>query len=136
MLSTRTASPQPAALNEEVARSKSGSPLWQHAATPPLTNSSLTSLMDFPPLGARPSRAEERKMRDGQEGSSLVFQDAHHAQLREVHRANVRAVEALEANETVDRRKKRPSQDEVNNLVEDAIRDIATEGEHVTVEKV
>lgn len=79
-------------------------------------------------------------MRDGQEGGSLVFRDAHHSQLREVHGANVRAVEAMEAanemKETVDWRKKRPSQDELNSLAEDAIRDIATEGEHVTVEKV
>lgn len=79
-------------------------------------------------------------MRDGQDGSGLVFRDAHHAQLREVHGANVRAAEALEAanekKETVDRCKKRPSLDDVNSLAEDTIRDIATDGEHVTVEKV
>lgn len=79
-------------------------------------------------------------MRDGQDGSSLVFRDAHHAQLRDVHGANVRAVEALEAanemKEAIDWRRRRPSQADVNSLAEDAIRDIATEGEHVTVEKV
>ncbi|MCI4384121.1 hypothetical protein PGIGA_G00034980 [Pangasianodon gigas] len=144
MLTTPTASPQRAPVahrvTEEVVRSKSGSPVWQLAATPPPADSSLISLTDFPALGTRQSRAGERRMRDGQEGSNLVFRDAHHAQLREVHGDNVRAVEALEAanekKETVDRRNKRPSQDEVNSLAEDAIRDIATEGEHVTLEKV
>lgn len=93
--------------------------------------------MDFPPLGTRHSRAEERRTRDGQEGSNLVFRDAHHALLREVHGANVRAVEAMEeTSEAVDRRKKRLSQDDINSLAEDTIRDMASEGEHVTVEKV
>lgn len=144
MFTTPVASPHRAPVaqlvTEDTIRSKSGSPVWQRGATPPPVNSSLTSVMDFPPLGTRRSRAEERKTRDHQEGSNMVFRDAHHAQLREVHGANVRALEALEAanetRETVDRRKKRPSQDEVNSLAEDAIRDIASEGEHVTVEKV
>lgn len=134
---TPTVSPQRAPVTprvaEEVAHSKTGSPVWQLAATPPPADSSLALLKDFPPLSTRPSRAEQRRMRDGREESSLVFRDAHHAQLREVHGANIRALEALE---TVDRCKTRPSQEEVNSLAEDTIRDLATEGEHVTVEKV
>ncbi|XP_046709697.1 protein NO VEIN-like isoform X1 [Silurus meridionalis] len=126
-------------LTKKVVSSKSGSPMWQRNATPPPADSSVTSLLDFPPLNPRQSRAAE-KNRDGQEGGSLVFRQAHHAQLRQVHGANVRAIEALEvANEqkdTVGRRKKTASRDDVNSLAEDAIRDIAAEGEHVTVEKV
>lgn len=138
ILNTPAASPQRAPgkqlTTQEWIRSKSGSPVWQQAATPPST----PSLTDYPPLATRRSRAEEKKTKDLPEGSNMVFRDAHHAQLREVHGANVRALEALEAEtkESVDRRKKRLSQDEVNSLAEDAIRDIASEGEHVTVEKV
>ncbi|TSK14591.1 Sacsin [Bagarius yarrelli] len=134
MFTSATASPQHAPVTEEIMRSKSGSPVWRLTATPPPSDSSLTSSIDFPPLTTRPSRAEDR--RHGQEGSKLVFREAHHAQLREVHGANVRAVEALEINETTDRRKTRPSLEEVNNLAEDAIQDLAAQGEHVTVEKV
>ncbi|XP_058262273.1 uncharacterized protein wu:fj29h11 isoform X2 [Hemibagrus wyckioides] len=144
VFATPTASPQRGPLThlvtEEVVRSKSASPVWQLTATPPPADSILTLSTDFPPLGTRPSRAEERRARDGREGGSLVFRDVHHAQLREVHGANVRAVEAMEApnekKETVDRRRTRLSHDEVNSLAEDARRDIASDGEHVTVEKV
>ncbi|XP_053367661.1 uncharacterized protein wu:fj29h11 isoform X2 [Clarias gariepinus] len=144
VLATPAGSPQHVPVRHRVTenelRSKSGSPVWQLSATSPAADSNLSSLMDFPPLSTRPSRAEERRIRDGQEGSSLVFREAHHAQLREVHGANVRATEALvvasEKKESVDRYKKRPSLDDLNSLVEDAIRDISTEGEHVTVERV
>lgn len=144
VFATPTASPQRGPLThlvtEEAVRSKSASPVWQLTATPPPTDSILSLPTDFPPLGTRPSRAEERRARDGREGGSLVFRDAHHAQLREVHGANVRAVEAMEApnekKETVDRRRTRLSHEEVNSLSEDARRDIASDGEHVTVEKV
>ncbi|XP_053540833.1 uncharacterized protein wu:fj29h11 isoform X2 [Ictalurus punctatus] len=143
-LTTPTASPQRAPVAhrvaEDVVRSKSDSPVWRVTATPPPADSSLTTLIDFPPLGTRPSRAEERKVRVGQEGSSLVFRNAHYAQLREVHGANIRAAEALEVanekKETVNRRKNKPSPDDVNILAEDTIRDIASDGEHVTIEKV
>ncbi|GAA6104789.1 protein NO VEIN [Tachysurus ichikawai] len=144
MSPTPTASPQrtPVAhrVADELVRSKSGSPVWQLTATPVPAGSNLTSSIDFPPLGTRHSRAEERRTRDGREGSSLVFHDSHHAQLREVHGGNVRAIEAMEAAnekaETVDRRRTRPSHDEVNSLAEDARRKLAAEGEHVTMEKV
>lgn len=69
-----------------------------------------------------------------------MFRNAHYAQLREVHGANIRAAEALEVanekKETVNRRKNKPSPDDVNIFAEDTIRDIASDGEHVTIEKV
>lgn len=76
------------------------------------------------------------------EGNSPVFREAYHAQLREVHGANVRAVEAqAEEEEEEDgmmrrKRKKALDPEAVNSLVEDVIRDIAAEGELVTREKV
>ncbi|KPP78089.1 hypothetical protein Z043_102444 [Scleropages formosus] len=45
-------------------------------------------------LGQRPSVADNKKQKE--ERSCVVFKDAYHAQLREVHSANVRAVEARE----------------------------------------
>lgn len=75
------------------------------------------------------------------EGNSPVFREAYNAQLREVHGANVRAVEAqAEEEEEEDgmrrKRKKALDPEAVNSLVEDVIRDIAAEGELVTREKV
>uniref|UniRef100_A0A3B4E8Y0 Wu:fj29h11 n=1 Tax=Pygocentrus nattereri TaxID=42514 RepID=A0A3B4E8Y0_PYGNA len=139
-------SPQPTlvanGLAEKVVRSKTGSPLQVKsipAAASPVTSSSA-SLEDFPVLGTRLSRSEQRRLKENHDASTLVFHSAHHAQLREVHGANVRAVEALEEEEeegSVGRRRRRVMDpDNVNNLVEDAIRAIAVEGEHVTVEKV
>ncbi|XP_076856187.1 uncharacterized protein LOC143510575 isoform X2 [Brachyhypopomus gauderio] len=98
-------------------------------------------LEDFPPLCTKLSKPD-KKFKETQDTGSLVFREAHHAQLREVHRANVRAGEALE--EEVDegeqsisrRRRKVANPDDVNSLVEDAIRSIAAEGELVTHEKV
>ncbi|XP_028975778.2 uncharacterized protein wu:fj29h11 isoform X2 [Esox lucius] len=93
----------------------------------------------------RLNRAQERKpLNAGQrEGNIPVFREAYCAQLREVHGANIRAVEA-QANEgeeeedgmTRRRRKKALDPEVVNSLVEDVIRDIATEGDLVTREKV
>ena len=63
----------------------------------------------------------------------------HHAQLREVHGANMRAADVLLAEEedAKSRRQKRVlDPDMVNSLMQDVIRDIATEGELVTKEKV
>ncbi|XP_072524200.1 uncharacterized protein [Salminus brasiliensis] len=143
-------SPQPVQVSngpaEEVVRSKTGSPLRPlqptaaaaTAASPAASSSAL--LENFPALGIRLSRSEQRKLKGNQEGSALVFHEDHHAQLREVHGANVRAVEALEEEEeegSVGRRKRKfMNPDDVNSLAEDAIRAIAVEGEHVTFEKV
>uniref|UniRef100_A0A3B1JM69 Wu:fj29h11 n=1 Tax=Astyanax mexicanus TaxID=7994 RepID=A0A3B1JM69_ASTMX len=139
-------SPQPVpvsnGLAEEVVRSKTGSPIWplQPTASASPTPLPSTQLEDFPALGTRLSRSEQRRLKGNQEGNSLVFREAHHAQLREVHGSNVRAVEALEEEEedgSLGRRKRTyMNPDNVNSLAEDAIRAIAVEGEHVTVDKV
>lgn len=66
-----------------------------------------------------------------------MFRDGFHAQLRETHGANMRAVEAAEKDEKGHRwRRKNLDSDVVNNLMEDLIRQIAEEGELVTKEKV
>ncbi|XP_056911618.1 uncharacterized protein wu:fj29h11 isoform X2 [Takifugu flavidus] len=71
------------------------------------------------------------------EGSAPVFRDGFHAQLRETHGANMRAVEAAEGDEKGHSwRRRNLDPDMVNNLMEDLIRQIAEEGELVTKEKV
>lgn len=67
-----------------------------------------------------------------------MFRDGFHAQLRETHGANMRAVEAAEEDEKGHRwrRRRNLDPDMVNNLMEDLIRQIAEEGELVTKEKV
>lgn len=105
--------------------------------------SNFLSGSDFPVLGADVSLMKEQKskMRNvtKREDSSPVFREAYHAQLREVHGGNMRAVEAIEEDEEdlKGRRRHRVlDQDTVNSLVEDVIRDIAAEGDLVTKEKV
>ncbi|XP_029102419.1 uncharacterized protein LOC108939853 isoform X1 [Scleropages formosus] len=83
-------------------------------------------------LGQRPSVADNKKQKE--ERSCVVFKDAYHAQLREVHSANVRAVEARE--DRVRRKRGLPDVMEVNSRAEEFIRHIAAQGEHVTREKV
>lgn len=73
------------------------------------------------------------------ESCAPVFREAYCAQLRELHRANMRAVEAAEGSESdpAERRWRRAlNPDLVQNLMEDVMRDIAAEGELVTKEKV
>ncbi|XP_051926916.1 uncharacterized protein wu:fj29h11 isoform X2 [Hippocampus zosterae] len=70
------------------------------------------------------------------ECSSSVFQEAYNAQVREVHRDNVRAMEAVVDDEVQWKRKRDLDPDTVSNLMEDVIRDLAREGELVTKEKV
>lgn len=67
-----------------------------------------------------------------------VFTDAYHAQLRETHGANMRAVEAAEEDLMVHRgrRKRFLDEDTVNELMKDVMRQIAEDGELVTREKV
>ncbi|XP_041818606.1 protein NO VEIN isoform X2 [Chelmon rostratus] len=110
----------------------------QQAAVP-----SFLSGSDFPVLGAGASLTKEQKSKirgaTARAGSSPVFREAYCAQLREVHGANMRALEAMEEDEedlTGRRRKRVLDQDVVNSLMEDVIRDIAAEGELVTKEKV
>lgn len=65
-----------------------------------------------------------------------MFRDGFHAQLRETHGANMRAVEAAEDEKGHRWRRRNLDPDMVNNLMEDLIRQIAEEGELVTEEKV
>ncbi len=98
---------------------------------------------DFPVLGTDASLTKEQKskMRDATQGEGRlpVFRDAYHAQLREVHRTNMQAVQAMEEDEeelTGRRRKRVLDQDSVNSLMEDVIREIAAKGDLVTKDKV
>ncbi|KAM9410935.1 uncharacterized protein ACWYII_025836 isoform 8-T9 [Salvelinus alpinus] len=126
----------------------SSSPLLSQPPVTPQIPQPGTSASDsdFPALKAelRLTKAQERRqLAVGQrEGNSPVFREAYHAQLREVHGANVRAVEAHAEEEEEEedgmrrKRKKALDPEAVNSLVEDVIRDIAAEGELVTREKV
>ncbi|KAK0132689.1 hypothetical protein N1851_032434 [Merluccius polli] len=103
---------------------------------------------DFPALGAAvPAAAKEprwatptRPLAGEERRNSPVFMDAYHTQLRRVHGANMRAAEALLAEDNEDgkgRRRNRVLDPEtVNNLAEGVIRDLAADGELVTQEKV
>ncbi|XP_039991364.1 protein NO VEIN isoform X3 [Xiphias gladius] len=109
----------------------------------PATTLDFLSGSEFPELGANMSLTKEQKskVKDATQrgGRFPDFREAYHAQLREVHGANVRAVEAMEEDEeelTGRRRNRAMDQDKVNSLMEDVIREIAAEGELVTKEKV
>ncbi|KAF3854058.1 hypothetical protein F7725_014746 [Dissostichus mawsoni] len=98
-------------------------------------------LSDFPALGEDVTRQKKSKTKDvtKKEGRGSIFREAYHAQLREVHGANMRAVEALQVDGeefTGSKRKRVLDHDSINSLMEDVIRDIAAEGELVTKEKV
>ncbi|XP_035522155.1 protein NO VEIN isoform X1 [Morone saxatilis] len=110
---------------------------------PVATVPNFLSGADFPVLGAAVSSTKEQKSKvkgaAQREGSAPVFKEAFRAQLREVHGANMRAVEAIEEDEeelTGRRRRRVLDQDTVNSLMEDVIREMAAEGELVTKEKV
>ncbi|XP_077481496.1 uncharacterized protein LOC144092518 isoform X2 [Stigmatopora argus] len=69
--------------------------------------------------------------------SDAVFRASFDAQVREVHRDNMRALDAVADDEAGQVRKKRPMNPElVNSLMEDVTRDLAKRGELVTKEKV
>lgn len=98
---------------------------------------------NFPALEAGVSLTKEHrsKLRDAASngGGAHVFREAYHAQLREVHGANMRAVEAMEEDEEAPtgwRRKRALDSDMVNSLMHDARREIAAEGQLVTKEMV
>ncbi|XP_065109604.1 uncharacterized protein [Paramisgurnus dabryanus] len=132
--------PMPIGVNEQVVRSKTGSPLLPFQnMTVPTHNSQLTtpshlSTIDFPALGSNLSKAEEKKLIEGQ---GPVFHESFYSQLREVHGANMRAAEALQEEKSgVGRRRGATSPDDVNSLAEYVIRALATEGEHVNIDRV
>ncbi|XP_053269146.1 uncharacterized protein wu:fj29h11 [Pleuronectes platessa] len=98
---------------------------------------------EFPKLGSEVNLTKAQKNKVKEEtlrGDTFpVFKEAYRAQLREVHGANMRAVEAMEgAGEDLTRRSRNRvmDPDTVNSLMEGVIRDIAAEGELVTEEKV
>ncbi|XP_051530357.1 uncharacterized protein LOC127427065 isoform X2 [Myxocyprinus asiaticus] len=128
--------PMPIGVDEQVVWSKTGSPLLQF---PTLTVSPMATpgnlfTRDFPALGSKLSKDEEKKLK---EDRGPVFNDSFYSQLREVHGANIRAAEALLNDEdTVKRRRKAVSPDDVNSLAEDVMRALSAEGEHVTSERV
>nr|XP_020442679.1 uncharacterized protein LOC109952134 isoform X2 [Monopterus albus] len=102
---------------------------------------SFLSDSDFPVLGANENLTRERKkkVRDApqSDSSAPVFRDCYHAQLREVHGANMRAVEAMEEDQaelTRKRTNRTLDVDSVNSLMEEVRREIAAEGNLVTKE--
>ncbi|XP_058649126.1 uncharacterized protein wu:fj29h11 isoform X2 [Onychostoma macrolepis] len=128
--------PMPVVVNEQVVRSKAGSPLlrFQSLTVPPMATPSNLSTSDFPVLGSTLTKAEEKKMK---EGRGPVFNESYYSQVREVHGANMRAAEALlEDEDNVGRRRKAMSSKDVNCLAEDVMRAVAAEGELVTIERV
>uniref|UniRef100_A0A3Q3NAZ7 Protein NO VEIN-like n=1 Tax=Mastacembelus armatus TaxID=205130 RepID=A0A3Q3NAZ7_9TELE len=99
--------------------------------------SSFLSDSDFPALGKVTREKTKKKDATLREGTSPVLRESYHAQLRETHGANMRAIEAMEEDElTVKRRNRVVDQQTVNDLIEDVIREIAADGELVTKEKV
>ncbi|RXM31499.1 hypothetical protein EOD39_1724 [Acipenser ruthenus] len=110
---------------------------WQPvAASPP---PSLKSA-DFPELGGKISKSEQKKLKEEamkkQKSSTPVFKDAYHSQMREMHTSNMQDIEALQAGDMMGGGRRRVSVEEANALATEFIRAIASEGEHVTIEKV
>uniref|UniRef100_A0A673AIR0 Wu:fj29h11 n=1 Tax=Sphaeramia orbicularis TaxID=375764 RepID=A0A673AIR0_9TELE len=132
-LGTSRTEPQPTALlSQNITREPEREAVQQAAA------SNILSDSDFPALGADMNQKSKIKAETPRESSAAIFRDAYHAQLREVHGSNVRALEALEEDteDLTGRRRKILDHNTVNSLMEDVIRDIASEGELVTKEKV
>ncbi|XP_041829730.1 protein NO VEIN isoform X2 [Melanotaenia boesemani] len=146
---TQKPQPQP----EPVAATTKSNPWQTSAATPNLSREpekeqqaaagpSFLSGYDFPALGSDRSSTKEQKskLRDAfpREATAPVFRDAYHAQLREVHGGNMRAMEAMEEDENLAGRKRNRAMDTdmINSLMESVIREIAADGELVTKEKV
>uniref|UniRef100_A0A3Q3K307 HTH OST-type domain-containing protein n=1 Tax=Monopterus albus TaxID=43700 RepID=A0A3Q3K307_MONAL len=84
-----------------------------------------------------PPTAELNLIREPEKERAPVFRDCYHAQLREVHGANMRAVEAMEEDQaelTRKRTNRTLDVDSVNSLMEEVRREIAAEGNLVTKE--
>ncbi|KAL0180185.1 hypothetical protein M9458_025627, partial [Cirrhinus mrigala] len=127
--------PLPNVVNDQVVRSKAGSPLlqFQSLIVPLMATPSNLSTSDFPVLGTTLPKAEEKKLK---EGRGPVFNESYYSQVREVHGANMRAAEALlEDENNIGRQRKAMSSQDVNGLVENVMRALAAEGEHVTIER-
>ncbi|XP_051774757.1 uncharacterized protein LOC114665152 isoform X2 [Erpetoichthys calabaricus] len=86
---------------------------------------------EFPALGGNLSKMQQKKLR---EDATRV--DAYHSQIREVHNSTMQAQQVLEQDDLMYGARRKISVQDVNNLAEEFIRAISSEGEHVTVEKV
>ncbi|XP_058848447.1 uncharacterized protein LOC117424580 isoform X2 [Acipenser ruthenus] len=110
---------------------------WQPIAASPAP--SLKSA-DFPLLLGKLSRSEQKKLKEEamkkQKSSTPVFKEAYHSQLREMHTSNMQDIEALQADDMLGGGRRRVSVEEANALATEFIRAIASDGEHVTIEKV
>ncbi|KAJ8246365.1 hypothetical protein GJAV_G00266920 [Gymnothorax javanicus] len=107
------------------------------ARTPLLLLPAHLSSADFPSLGTKLSREQERRLKQSSGSSAPVFREAYRAQERETHRAAMQALDVLESeSEAGHSRRRRVTVEEANSLAENFIRDIAAEGELVTAEKV
>ncbi|XP_038160259.1 protein NO VEIN isoform X3 [Cyprinodon tularosa] len=97
---------------------------------------------DFPKLGASTGETKEKKTKakeaSQKEAVAPVFRERFHAQQREVHGGNMRAVEAMEMDEGERAKGRNRAMDPewINSMTESVIREIASEGELVTKEKV
>ncbi|XP_017271683.1 protein NO VEIN isoform X2 [Kryptolebias marmoratus] len=139
--SESTANPKPDAWQTtEATRNPTKSPEKERQ---PENELNILAESDFPALGAAVSLTKEERKAGAKDATPKtatvrVFRDAYHAQLREVHGGNMRAVEAMEEDDelTSRRRNRNIDADYVNSVVENAIREIASEGELVTKEKV
>ncbi|XP_057214332.1 uncharacterized protein LOC130569018 [Triplophysa rosa] len=118
----------PAGVNDQVIRSKTGSPLLQNWTAPFITTPKNLSTQDFSALA---SKAEEKL----KAGKGPVFYESFYSQLREVHGANRRAEEALQK-DSAGRRRQDMNANDVNSLAEDVMRALAAKGEHVTMDRV
>ncbi|XP_049615652.1 uncharacterized protein wu:fj29h11 isoform X2 [Syngnathus scovelli] len=100
-----------------------------------LESSSLKNL-PLPPGLQQAAGASTSKASDATRGelSAPVFRKAFHAQLREVHQDNMRAIEAMENDEGTKNTNLHP--DKLSSLMESVRRELAAEGELVTKEKV
>ncbi|XP_055006163.1 uncharacterized protein wu:fj29h11 isoform X2 [Boleophthalmus pectinirostris] len=141
---TKTAAqPQPAE-GATAPKCPIGNGAWKNPEVAPVTAASFGLLLDndFPALGAKVPQKQSSTVGTTdapkpKSSSSSVFMEGYHRQLREVHGANMRAVEAMEEAGGRERSwSTRLDPDNVHNLMKDVIRDIASEGELVTKERV
>uniref|UniRef100_M3ZT74 Wu:fj29h11 n=1 Tax=Xiphophorus maculatus TaxID=8083 RepID=M3ZT74_XIPMA len=110
---------------------------------PPEDGAALLTASDFPVLGASVAVTKEKKGKakeaNQKEASAPVFRERLYAQHREIHGGNMRAMEAMEDDDedAKSRKWKRAMDPEtINNVTESVVREIASEGELVTKEKV
>lgn len=110
---------------------------------PPADGAALLTASDFPVLGASVAVTKEKKGKakeaNQKEASAPVFRERLYAQHREIHGGNMRAMEAMEDDDedAKSRKRKRAMDPEtINNVTESVVREIASEGELVTKEKV